>query len=201
MRRNVLFVARRVVWGVVAFAAIACGEPQTEALLIELGQAQGSDARLYSMLRREVSRPPEIAALLFEMHAVAERLAHLGSVRATESAVATFARDSLGELKSLHEGMVLNCTSSRAESTYFELAALRGQDVLADLRRGETHFDRRYLFGVATLGVEFAEMLERSVEPRAAAGEARELANLRSLLLKQAVRAETLLEPPSADIQ
>ncbi len=201
--RCVFSGVRTILLGAAALLAIACGEPQSDAVLFELEAAPATDARLSSLLRRELSRPPEVAALLFQMHAVADRLARLARARARDPEVASFAQESVDELASLHANMRRNCTMQRAESTYYELVGLRGQDVFAELSRDTGRFEQRYLFSLATLGAEFLSVLDNWVSPRAAPGETQAASFLRSTLWALTTRAETLLaslpEPPGSE--
>lgn len=196
MKRLSQIVARSPARGVLALALLSlvgCGEPQTAGLSAGLGSTQGSDARLSKLLWREISRPPEIAALLFELEAVAERLAHLGSRRLRHKPSLDFARESLAELREVHTSLEQNCTHKRAESTLRELTALRGQERIAELTRGEEQLAQRYLFSVVMLGAEALQIFDEYVAPRAAPAEEGELKKLRAALFSQAKRAEALL--------
>jgi hypothetical protein len=188
-------VARRGICALLVSLVGACAEPQTQSLSAELSAVQTGEARLAGMLRRSVSRAPEISALLAELLAVAERTARIGLSRGRHGDVADLAKQTLVELKAARESFDRNCTKKHSESAPWERAALRGQQIVTNLRfAADAEFDRSYLHSVAQLGAEFAELLDTSVEARGAQGEARELTRLRDLLLAQEERAEALLD-------
>ncbi len=181
-----------------AVAGLLCalwGCAETPASLSnELSSAQGAEARLGGMLRRPVSLRPEVAGVLFEVQAVAERAARFGVARGRHSEVVQLARRSLAELGVIYDSLERNCTAARAESTPYELARERGQDIVLNLREHEdAQFDRNYVSTVAVLSGELAELLDTLVAPRSTDDEAKERDRLRDTLLGQEQRAQALL--------
>jgi|GEM_PF-6101156 len=147
------------------------------------------------MLRRPLSRPAEIAGLLFEVEAVAERTAWMGVKLGRHTELVNLARRSLAELTAVHDSLERNCTKAHDESLPFELVRSRGQAHVLDLRSGdEAQFDRTYLYGVMALHAELAELLDTQVTPHNAVEEAKERDRLRGTLLAQQQRAQDLLD-------
>jgi predicted outer membrane protein len=156
---------------------------------------QATEDRLGSILRRPLSRPREIASLLFEVEAVAERTARIGITRGSHTEVVNLARRSLAELGAVRDSLDRNCTKEHSESVPFERVAERGQDIVLNLRASEdAQFDRSYLYAVMALHTELAELLDTQVAPRNAQREAEELSRLRNTLLLQEQRVQDLLD-------
>jgi hypothetical protein len=176
-------------------ALSACAGAEATSVSSELSSVQAADERLGGMLRRPVSRAPEIAALLREVNAVAERTARLGVKRGRHSDVVNLARRSLAELGAVRDGIERNCTDKYSESAPFERVRGRGQDIVLNLRESEdAQFDRSYLYSVMALSGELAELLDVQVAARNADDEMKELDRLRNTLLTQEERAQALLD-------
>ena len=126
------------------------------------------------MLRRKLSRSSEIAGLLVEVEAVAERMARLGVGRGRHTEVVNLARRGGAELGALRDSIERNCTKVHSESAPAERVSLRGQDVVLNLKESEeAQFDRSYLYSVMAVSAELAELLDTQVAPRNANNEAR----------------------------
>src|SRR4051794_10885926 len=156
-------VARREICVLLAAWFGACAEPQTASLSTELSAVETSEARLAGMLRRSVSRAPEISMLLFELQAVADRTARIGLLRGRHNEVSKLAATSVSELATARQSLARNCTEEHSESTPWERISRRGQEIVTNLRfASDEQFDRSYLYSVAALGTEFSELLDQS---------------------------------------
>jgi hypothetical protein len=173
-------------------AAFGCDAHASRPLADDVGTL--GSARLLGLTTRPAVRRAEVALLLQEVQAVAARVTRVGAAHAQGHDVRALAQQVDAELAQAANELARNCTAERAESAPWESAALHGQDILRDLASGSAdQFDRRYLYGVISVGVTLDDLLENSAEPAVQTPESAQLASLRQLLTSQRARAEALL--------